>query len=47
MRKISLLIAVMACVVAAQAQRIPQNLNKLLQAEYAVNTLYVLSLIHI
>ena len=41
MRKISLLIAVMACVVAAQAQRIPQNLNKLLQAEYAVNTLYV------
>ena len=41
MRKISLLFAVVACVVAGQAQRVPQNLNKLLQAEYAINSLYV------
>ncbi len=41
MRKISLLFAVVACVVAVQAQRVPQNLNKLLQAEYAINSLYV------
>ena len=31
----------MTCVVAVQAQRIPQNLNKLLHAEYAINSLYV------
>ena len=31
----------MACVVAGQAQRIPQNLNKLLNAEFAINSLYV------
>ena len=41
MKRISLFIAMMACVVAVQAQRIPQNLNKLLNAEFAINSLYV------
>lgn len=41
MKRISLFIAMMACVVAGQAQRIPQNLNKLLNAEFAINSLYV------
>ena len=31
----------MVAVLAAQAQRLPQNLNKLLHAEYAINSLYV------
>ncbi len=41
MRKITLLIAMMACVLAVQAQRVPQKLNKLLLAEYAINSAYV------
>lgn len=39
--KITLSLTMMACVVAGQAQRIPQNLNKLLNAEFAINSLYV------
>ena len=39
--KITLSLTMMACVVAVQAQRIPQNLNKLLNAEFAINSLYV------
>ena len=31
----------MACVLAVQAQRVPQKLNKLLLAEYAINSAYV------
>ena len=41
MRKITLLAAVMVALITLQAQRIPQNLNKLLHAEYAINSLYV------
>ncbi len=41
MRKITLLIAMMACALAVQAQRVPQKLNKLLLAEYAINSAYV------
>lgn len=39
--KITLSLTMIACVVAGQAQRIPQNLNKLLNAEFAINSLYV------
>lgn len=41
MRKITIVAAVVVAALAAQAQRIPQNLNKLLNAEYAINSLYV------
>lgn len=41
MKRLYLSIALLACMTVAMAQRIPQNLNKLLNAEYAINSLYV------